>query len=473
LAITHRFTLLVVESPTVARIIRKFNIPYLEVIATGGFCWLPKYNWENDQLTYKADPDKREIRKEIKAKAFFADRIIIATDTDSAGEFIAFTISRYLKRHKLLRGHLQNLSGSSIYEMLEHVQPYHEQNVTSLKKRFICNLFIQKKMQHKLGKLAWIKLLTLNLLKNDINTRFFLYNDPLEPAVIESEQNVTISIHDKLQVNDVSISNRYSPGYPWNTAHILQNLHSPNISFRQLQDDFNHLFTLIPEELRNGLISYPRTQATGYYEQTWYDHYQYWIKTQSPETFLPNSLWQRQDKYHPHECIHPISLEFTPSEVRPLIRKKYYDIYRNIYDHHFKILQMPEQQEYYRYQLNNNSLNYPINAFSRSLLKKGDVIQPVIRISDYLNYLTDYESARPSGYGAILDTLLTDGWITIKNACIFPNQDMLAKFYSLFTSNTNLLSDSLTYIKNSVHTDINWHDTKLLDVIQRITTKLR
>ena len=473
MAITHRYTLLIVESPTIAHIIRKFNIPYLEVIATGGFCWYPRYNWENDRLTYQADPAKRDIRKEIKTKAHYADRIIIATDTDSAGEFIAFTISRYLKRHQLLRGHLQTLSKSSVLEILEHVQPYEEHNVIGLKNRFICNLLIQKKMQHRLGKLAWIKLLTLNLFNNGIHTRFFLENDPLNPAVIESEQTATISIHDKLQVNNVSINTRYSIKNPWNTADILQNLHSPDISYRQLQDDLNHLFTLIPEELHNGLISYPRTQATGYYEQTWYSHYQNWIKTHSPETFLPNSLWQRLDGYYPHESIHPISIEIIPSEVRPLIRKKYYDIYHKIYDHHIKILQMPEQHEYYIYQLNNNSRNYPINVFSSSLLKIGDEIQPVIRISDYLNYLKYYESARPSGYGAILDTLLEDGWITIKSSCIFPNQDMLAKFSSLFTSNPNLLSDSLTYIKNSVYTDINWPDSELLDVIQRITSMLR
>ncbi len=98
-SVIHNNTLLIVESPTIARIIKRFEIPYLTVIATHGYCWIPRYDSSTNQLTLKADPDKRDIRNRIRDQARWAAQIIIATDYDAAGENIwIVTIRRCIAR---------------------------------------------------------------------------------------------------------------------------------------------------------------------------------------------------------------------------------------------------------------------------------------------------------------------------------------------------------------------------------------
>lgn len=83
------YTLLIVESPVIARHIQQISPSSVYVLATGGFCWHPSYQAKKNTLKAVADPEKRSFRKELSEQAQWANRIIIATDSDPSGDFIA------------------------------------------------------------------------------------------------------------------------------------------------------------------------------------------------------------------------------------------------------------------------------------------------------------------------------------------------------------------------------------------------
>jgi DNA topoisomerase IA len=64
----------------------------LKYLPTDGYLWKPRYNSDTETLTAIADPKKRKLRKELKSISDWAAKIIIATDKDPAGDFIAWSL---------------------------------------------------------------------------------------------------------------------------------------------------------------------------------------------------------------------------------------------------------------------------------------------------------------------------------------------------------------------------------------------
>ncbi|HKJ32357.1 MAG TPA: hypothetical protein VKA34_11050 [Balneolales bacterium] len=466
MAKSYQYTLLIVESPTIASIIRHFNIPYLEVIATHGFCWKPIYDFSNNKLHYRADPDKRDIRRKLKERVPWADMIVVATDTDSAGEFIAFTIRKYLKKHSLKRGYIQNLSKSGILNTIEHSRPFEDLQFQSLINRYVCNLLLEKKLSSKLGKFVWIKLLTSSLFQGPVEAKIFQKLGEPTTNYWFSDKAIKIPFKGKIKIQQTGKSKRYEIKEPWNTADILEKISDNYSSLKQAQIDLNDLFTLVPEDWNHGLISYPRTSSNGYYEQSWKYDCNKWIINNAMESFLPNPLWNCLEPIVPHESIHPIDLALKPSEVRTKMRKKYYDLYFLIYEHHKMVLQMPQKTEWIVYEpLQENIKN---SFFSKSSNNNTNELVPLLKISDFLLYLTTYEAARPSGYGQIMDELIADNWIYTNNGCIYPDKKLEKHLQNVDDWET--LKNGLDFIKEGIANQLIWPDSKLFDMIQRIVS---
>src|SRR5277367_168151 len=104
-------TLVVVESPTKAKTIKKYLGPGYEVLASKGHIKdLPKkmgIDIEHDfKETYEVIPGKEKALSELKSAAENASEILLATDPDREGEAIAWHIDQELsgtKRSKKVR----------------------------------------------------------------------------------------------------------------------------------------------------------------------------------------------------------------------------------------------------------------------------------------------------------------------------------------------------------------------------------
>lgn len=423
---TFQYTLLIVESPSIANIIRNFKIPFLEIIPTNGFCWKPVYDFKKQKLTYRADPNKRNLRKLLKSKAQWASKIIIATDTDSSGEFIAFTTWKYLKDFDVHRAYLHNLSKKAIEELLNENFPFEHKNFHPLVNRYIVNNLLENDLKQRLGPMVWIKLLTM----------MYWHNEYRDSNLLKIPKNAK---------------------YPWNTADILEKLSYSYNSMIEAQKSLNDLFTLIPEDLEHGVISYPRTTAHGYYQSTWVANYQKWILNKPSESFKPEPIWEKVDRNIPHESIQPINTTITPLDVRPLMRKKYYDLYKMIYEHHLQVIQMPD-------------LRKKENSDHHYSSKKNSGKSQYVKLSDYLSFLTKYQAAKPSGYGLLLDRLVNSRWLHIQNGYVSPEIEMIKTIQSI--KDLEPIKDGLIFLKNGITDNFDWPDAKLFSHIKRIINTL-
>jgi len=101
-------TLVIVESPTKAKTIKKYLGAGYDVLASKGHLKdLPKgpkaVDFANDFTeTYAVIEGKEKILDELKAAAKKVDAVMLATDPDREGEAIAFHIQQEIKSPKLL-----------------------------------------------------------------------------------------------------------------------------------------------------------------------------------------------------------------------------------------------------------------------------------------------------------------------------------------------------------------------------------
>ena len=116
------YTLLIVESPTLARRLKDLVPDSVYVISTGGFLWKPLFDRNSGRLKKKAIADKRPIRNQIREEAKHAVHIIVATDSDPSGDFIAWSLHKDLKSSRIRQGQLTSLTRPAINKMLTEAE---------------------------------------------------------------------------------------------------------------------------------------------------------------------------------------------------------------------------------------------------------------------------------------------------------------------------------------------------------------
>ncbi|MCR5731947.1 MAG: DNA topoisomerase I, partial [Sphaerochaetaceae bacterium] len=96
-------TLVIVESPTKAKTIRKFLPKNFTVMASAGhFRDLPQKELgvdvkNNFKLTYVLDPKKKDLVSEMKKKLKDSEQLLLATDEDREGEAISYHLVQTLE----------------------------------------------------------------------------------------------------------------------------------------------------------------------------------------------------------------------------------------------------------------------------------------------------------------------------------------------------------------------------------------
>lgn len=389
---SSEYTLLIVESPTVADYIKQMQIPWLEVLSTGGFCWYPKFDSQKLKLGKKANPEKREIRKELKQKNSWFNRIVIATDSDPSGDFIAWSVGRYLADNKLYRTQLQLLTNSSLKSRISTAKPISLKNL----KQKLENKFIFRHLWDQHFRIS-IEDAALASLFQMVNP-FFSFSDA-KGTLFRSEEPVQTRYQQSL--DKVKIGSGYLFPRPHSIYSLLEELTTAP-SMKSFEDSSNKIFNLFTARLDRELlhtISYPRTAASGYYESTWKWIETEWIKSQDLEKLLPPSARNIMSITEPHEGLHPINFYQTPETMRGLLKPNLFKIYTLIYNRFMKSITWKpincliiEQKKEIRL--------YPQND---SKVSDSQVITPVWTIESAGQRLCALGAARPANYGKKLD----------------------------------------------------------------------
>lgn len=388
----NEYTLLIVESPTIADYINQLRIPWLEVMATGGFCWHPVFNPQKLSLGKKADPEKRALRRELKEKSDWFNRIVIATDSDSSGDFIAWTIANFLPQKELFRAQLRLLTENSIMNRVSEAGKISQPNLKKkLEKRFVFRHLWNRHFRISIEDAALASLFTV------INP--FSTFSATGGALFRSDETVRTRYNHPL--NRFNIDSGYNFHSPHSTWGLLEDLTSYPL-FKSFEDSANKIFELFTATQDRELlhtISYPRTDASGYYKSTWNRIEAEWIKSRDLEKLLPPSARNILSDAVPHESIHPTNIFQTPDKMRGLLKPDLFFIYTQIYKRFMKSITW-ETSDCLVFEGECGIRLYPQNS---SEVQDSLSITPRWTVESAGDRLCALGAVRPAAYGKKLD----------------------------------------------------------------------
>lgn len=389
---SNQYTLLIVESPIIADYITQLHIPWLEVMATGGFCWYPVFDPQKMSLGKKADPEKRTMRRELKQKSDWFNRIVIAADSDSSGDFIAWTIANFLPQKDFYRTQLRLMTEKSIMNQVsEAVRISHANLKEKLEKRFIFSHLWNRHFRISVEDAALASLFT------EINP--FSTFSSSGGTLLRSDEPVRTRYERPL--DGFKIDSGYNFQRPHSTWGLLEDLTSSPL-FKSFEDSANKIFDLFTATLDRELlhtISYPRTEVSGYYESTWNWIEAGWIKSQNLEKLLPPSARNILSNSAPHESIHPTNMYQTPESMRGLLKPDLFYIYTKIYKRFMKSITW-ESSDCLILEEKTGMRLYPKNS---SEVLNSRSITPVWTVESAGNRLCALGAVRPASYGKKLD----------------------------------------------------------------------
>ncbi len=431
----HDQTLMIVESPTVARIIESFRISGLQVWSSSGYCWKPVFDDRKNQLKKRVNPGQTADRKRLKELARWASHIVVATDNDPSGIFLCEAIRSYLKDHSLLRGYVTALTPPSITTTLEAAKPLTQSAFNRLERQYL--------LRHTLKKtgfsdqLLWIKVVTANL-----------FTHPPERLRFYDEQNRPWRPYPKMAPSlDTQYAEQPSSWYPEpvqppTTLCLLAQVRSVSNSFTSLQNVLEHLFT---SSARHGYpISYPRTAAHGWYEITWERLARNLQQDAGLENVLPERLRNYCSSSWAHEAMHIIDRRHhQPDNIRPLLDRPSFLIFEKLH------------------QLTRRALETvpPIQP------KEATPLKPQITTADFIQRLSAYNACAPSSIGYVTDRLINEDFISIQ-----PGEDIITPGNRLVKFIDDLNPDDINTLLNDIHIQIQSEEYNADQLLESATT---
>jgi len=417
---TSAYTLLIVESSVIAQIIQEMSPQSVYVIATEGYCWKPRYDAENNQLNAIADPTKASIRKEIKQQAEWANVVIVATDSDPSGDFIAWSVDRYLSTKRVKRGRLQSLSKSGVISMLSELTEIESGHLeTRLKNRFLIKSewFRQKK---------WPDMQLSGLISVFGRPRTYRHFLGENHQIFKSSEPLQCSSDELIQVNLDQKSTLFAQFLPLSTYDLIPLILNEGLSlnYNDAQLLLQQLFESSLQDSRISLISYPRTDARGFYTDTWDVMQTQHLKAGLNERLKPRFLRDIANPDTPHESVHPIDLTIKPISIKGELTTQIGKLYELIYNHTVKSLTIPKPLQFtfsnalmpdlFFYQTENSDLNN--DSFS---------LRPCITVDEIGLELNKLGVLKPSGFGKSLDEWVDRNWIQINSGVVKPGKTIL------------------------------------------------
>lgn len=416
---TNAYTLLIVESPTIASIVQKRSPSSVYVLSTDGFCWRPGYEPENDRLKAVANPEKRPIRKELKEQSAAASQIIIATDADPSGDFIAWSLHRFIQRPNIRIGRLKGLNRNDIQAMLEQADQI---NPTELEIR-LKNRFLLHREWSKHAAVPDIQLAALTAIFGTETTfnHFLDEND----QIFRSTKPFRCPADEWITVRKYREGNVYRIDKPLSTFDLVESIVRNGLanSYLEAQKSLNDLFQSVLPSSEEALISYPRTDARAFYSDTWEHLEREYLKRGDFSDLKPAYLRDIADSNIPHESVHPLSLFLKPDDVRGEHSKDLSELYQLIYDQTLRAIRMPRPVD----EAFVSELSPDIHYFPDQPGEPMDVnsLRPCLTLADIGHRMSELSSIRASRFGRDSDRWVENGWIEIRNGVVTPGPEVL------------------------------------------------
>ena len=451
---TSGYTLLIVESSIIAKRIQELSPTNIYVIGTDGFIWHPHYDSQTSTLRKKADPEKLTLRKELKSQSQIASRIVVAADSDPAGDFITWTISRYLKRENIERGLLQSITKPGIRQLLNTASPISDER---LHYRLENRYRIQQTWYKHLPKITPDQAGMAALFGAKHTFRTFLDK---AGQTFRSDEPVDCEPSESINLSPAENSVIYPLPEPLSTFSLvpIARVKLSYKSFEEAQKLINKLYQTADPNTGEGLITYPRTEAQAYYSNSW-THFKNMILQRGDEfTIRPEFLRNIAQDSSPHESIHPVNFQNRPDQIEKTIRSPLGDLYRIIYNRSISSITIPKV----------GRISFSSNKHDQQFYRLGNQtdgikrITPVITISETGHFLHNLGVAKPSSFGKWLDKALAKKWIMIDENRVQPgeqikphlpnaeNYNKLLKTIQTYADNRDLDDETIDEIFTSI-----------------------
>jgi 5S rRNA maturation endonuclease (ribonuclease M5) len=412
------YTLLIVESPVIAGILQSVSPQSVYVMATGGYCWHPSFKQSSRKLTAIADPEKRSFRKELKEQSQWANRIIIATDSDPSGDFIAWSIAKHLKPRPLLRGYLKSLSKNGVRRLLDDV---YELQTEQLEER-LKNRFTLLDLWNQQNHLPDIQLAGIASLFGTQHNFTHFKDNGADRRIYRSSEPIAGYFDELFTFKKEPDKKNWRIDHPPSTFDVVEHAYTQSFAtgFRDAQSLLQTLFETVLPHSGSSLISYPRTTANGFYSESWEAIRQQSIRLTNEIRFKPTFLQNSIDPESPHESIHPLRLSATPETVAGEIHSRLGNLYEWIYNQTLKSIQIPGQLNIsFSSELNPGLYLYPLSQESENHSKQITV-HPVFTISDFGKALNRLGVCKPSDFGSKMDEWIYKKWIRMDHGVVKP-----------------------------------------------------
>lgn len=413
------YTLLIVESPTLAGIIQQKAPSSVFVLATGGFCWRPSYDSKTGTLKAVADPQKKDLRKELKNQAKFAGNIIIATDPDPSGDFIAWSVKNYLNSSLVKRGQIQSLSRSGIINSINNTFELDDKQLeVRLKNRFV---ILNEWNNHK-SLPAYSDALLASFFSNKVPFSHFLDENGAE---FYSSEKLRLEGDEWIPVRRNSSLQEHINSKPLSTYNCIEKMMRLKLSasFSDAQLMLQQLFQTSLHTSEDSVISYPRSRANAFYSSTWDQLRDQYIKIGSQSDLKPRFLQEIAGPEEPHESIHPLQLSESPELVAQELPDKLGKLYRLIYKHTIRAIKLPEPVAVPL--ISDFTPDYFFYSGHNSKEVESESLRPFRSVSELGDHMNMMGGVSPSKFGQQMDEWIQQKWIKVDDNRVIPGEKLL------------------------------------------------
>lgn len=374
--------LIIVESPTKAKTIRKMAGSHYKVVATVGHIRdLPKsklgIDTEHDyEPKYINIRGKGPVIKELKSEAKKAGKVLLATDPDREGEAISWHLTHILDLDPKddVRISFNEITKDAVKNGIKNPRPIDMELVDAQQARRI----LDRLVGYKISPLLWKKVksglsagrvqsvvlkiicdreeqisefepseywtIMAKLLKNrkHIEAKYAgrLKGDRVESVPLATKQDADAVLKrmdkEKFIVHDIQKGTRTRRTLPPFTTSTMQQEANKRLNFstRKTMQVAQRLYEgiTVPGEGSVGLITYMRTDSTRIAEQAVAKTKSYILSTYGKEYSKP-STWskKKENTQDAHECIRPTDVLRTPFELKDSLGKDEYKLYQLIW----------------------------------------------------------------------------------------------------------------------------------------------
>lgn len=414
--------LVVIEGIGKRETVQKYCGAGYEVVATKGHVRdLPEKTLAIDMTNnfepkYEIMPEKKQIIKDLKAKAKNAEQILLATDPDREGEAISWHIAYILGLDitKNIRIEFNEISKNAVQNALQKPRPINENLVNAQQARRVLDRLvgykispiISKKIKPKLsaGRVQSVTLkmvvdrereiqnfkpeeywnisALLTKLQPDgesapFKSTLFLKDGQKFKVGSEEEKNkVFADIENasfKVSLIEKKITKTHAPA-PYITSTMQQDaLNKLGMNLKRTSSAAQNLYegVSVDGEGKIALITYIRTDSVRVSPEAQTMAKNFITKTYG-EKFVPekpNIYKSKKSAQDAHEAIRPINLEMTPEKVKSSLSPDNYKLYKLIYER-FLASQMSEAK-YNSVVVEIDANAYKFKSTGRTVLFKG------------------------------------------------------------------------------------------------------